>query len=98
MIGRTLGLLSSLDLLCYFKGFARMYDINDCTWSGSLEVLQEHPRVPSIGIWRVDALRREVIELLEVGIHDDLLLIGVFERFRSLNSIFTLRAYRRTST
>ena len=41
---------------------------------------QINPKVEPVCIWTVDAFGGEVVELLEVGIHHDLLLVGVLER------------------
>jgi hypothetical protein len=43
-----------------------------------------------VSVRRVDAFRREVVQFLKVGIHDDFLFIGVFEGFGSTNHTFTL--------
>lgn len=44
-----------------------------------LQVLDELARSTSGRKWRVDALGRKVVQLLEEGVHDDLLLVGVLE-------------------
>ena len=52
-----------------------------------LEVLYERPGVPPVRVGRVDALGGEVVELLEVRVHHDLLLVGVLERLRPGNGL-----------
>ena len=41
---------------------------------------QINPKVEPVCVGTVDALGGEVVELLEVGVHHDLLLVGVLER------------------
>ena len=40
-----------------------------------------------VGIGRVDALGGEVVELLKIGVHHDLLLVGVLERLRTRDGL-----------
>ena len=79
-----------------------MYDVYDCGGPDFLQIFDECPGVTSVCVWRVDAFRREIIQLLVVGVHYYLLLIGVLERLRPLgakgmisitisNSIFNCR-------
>ena len=49
------------------------------------EVFDERPGVAPVRVGRVDALGGEVVELLEVRVHHDLLLVGVLERLRPGN-------------
>ena len=39
------------------------------------------PGVSPVGVGAVNALSAEVVQLLEVGVHHDLLLVSVLERF-----------------
>ena len=41
---------------------------------------QINPKVEPVCVGTVDAFGGEVVELLEVGVHHDLLLVGVLER------------------
>ena len=59
----------------------RVYNIDNCRWSGRLKVFDQLTDVASVGIWRVDALCAEIVKFLEVGVHDDFLLVGVLEWF-----------------
>jgi len=45
-----------------------------------LQVFDESSCVAPVRIGRVNALGGEVVQLLEVGVHYDLLLVRVFER------------------
>ena len=65
---RTLRLLRRLHLLADLKGLPGVYDINDSARSRGLEVLKEDARMTTVCVGGVDALRREVVELLEVGV------------------------------
>ena len=64
---------------------------NDGTGADGLEVLQVGAREPAVGIRRVDALGGEVVKLAEVGVHDDLLLVRVFERLAPRDRALALR-------
>ena len=66
-----------------------MNDINDGTGSYPLQVFQVGSCVATVGIGRVDALCGEVVELLEVGIHYYLLLVGVLEWLGARDGTFT---------
>ena len=57
-----------------------MNDVDDTTRSDRLEVFDEGSSVTAIGVRRVDALSGKIVKLLEVGVHDDLFLISIFER------------------
>ena len=61
-----------------------MYDVYDCGGPDFLQIFDECPGVTSVCVWRVDAFRREIIQLLVVGVHDYFLLIGVLERLRPM--------------
>ena len=63
-----------------------MYDVYDCGGPDFLQIFDECPGVTSVCVWRVDAFRREIIQLLVVGVHNYLLLIGVLERLRPLGA------------
>ena len=65
---RTLRLLRRLHLLADLKGLPGVYDINDSARSRGLEVLKEDARMTTVCVGGVDALCREVVELLEVGV------------------------------
>jgi hypothetical protein len=67
-------------------------DVYDGAGSYGLEVFDESACVASIRVRRVDALGGEVVESLEVGVHDYLLLVCVLERFTAGNG--TLHARR----
>jgi hypothetical protein len=56
-----------------------------------LQVLDKRPRMPPVGVGRVDALGRKIVELLEVGVHDDLLLVRVLKRLRARNGLVIVR-------
>ena len=45
-----------------------------------LQIFDESSRVASVSVWRINALGWKVVQLLEVGVHHDLLLVGVLER------------------
>ena len=70
-----------------------MNDVDDGTWPRGLEVLEESSCMSSVSIRRVYAFCREVVELLEVRIHDDLLLICILERLGPLDGVFSLSTY-----
>lgn len=53
----------------------------NCSAVEALEVLEELPSVASIRLGSIRTLGREVVEFLEVGVHHNLLLVHVFERF-----------------
>ena len=65
---RTLRLLCRLHLLADLKGLPGVYDINNSARSRGLKVLEEDASMTSICVGRVDALCREVVKLLEVGV------------------------------
>ena len=67
-ITRTLRLLRRLHLLADLKGLPGVYDINDSARSRGLEVLKEDARMTTVCVGGVDALCREVVKLLEVGV------------------------------
>ena len=69
-----------------------MYDINNRTRPRGLQILQKRSGVPSVRVGRVYALGRKVVEFLKVGVHDNLLFVGVLERFGAFDGIFALRA------
>lgn len=48
-----------------------------------LQIFDEVPSKASGSEGCIDALSREVVQLLEVGIHHDLLLVGVLEGLHS---------------
>lgn len=56
-------------------------DVHYRTGSYTLQVLEKGPGVASIGIGGVDALSGEVVQLLKIGVQNDLLFVGVFEWF-----------------
>ena len=60
-------------------------DVHDRARPDLLEVLDERSRVASVGGGTVDALGRVVVELFEVGVHDNFLLVCVLERFAALD-------------
>ena len=63
-----------------------IFDISSCITSeheNQLQSLQNHQKVKPVCIGTVDAFGGEVVKLLEVGVHHNLLLIGVLERLTS---------------
>ena len=62
-----------------------MNDVNDRAGSNRLKILNKSASVAAIRVRRVDALGGEVVETLEVGVHDNLLLVCVLERFATRN-------------
>ena len=56
-----------------------MNNVNDGAGSYSLQVFEVGPCMATVGVGRVDTLSGEVVELLEVGVHYNFLLVGVFE-------------------
>jgi len=76
-------MLGGLDLFFHLKSFSRVYYINDSTRPRSLEVFEECPRMPAVGIGRIDTLRRKIVQLLEIRIPEKLLVnSGVSKRAR----------------
>ena len=75
------------------KCFCCLYNVNNGLWADSLQILDEIASQTSVRIWRIDAFGGEVVQFLKVGIHHDLLLVGVFERFgtRDNTTIFVMR-------
>ena len=61
-------LLGSFDGLLDLKSFTRMNDIDNCAGPRRFKVLQKRPSMPSVGIRRVYALCREVVQLFKVRV------------------------------
>ena len=51
---------------------------NGCP-ANCLQIFKEHTGMATIGIGRIDALCRKVVQLLEIGVHHNLLLVCVLE-------------------
>ena len=64
----TLRFLSGLNIVFDLECFTRVDDINDRTRASRLEVFQEYSGMTPICVGRVYTFRREVVELLEVGV------------------------------
>ena len=70
----------------HLQALARVDDVEDDRGPHLLQLLQVDAHVAAVGVRRVDALRAEVEERLETGVEDDLLLVGVLERFAAGNA------------
>lgn len=70
----------------HLQALARVDDVEDDRGADLLQLLQVDAHVAAVGVRRVDALRAEVEERLETGVEDDLLLVGVLERFAAGNA------------
>lgn len=57
----------------------RVDDVHDGARPHALQVLQKGASVAAVRVGRVDALGGKVVQLLKVGVQNDLLLVGVFE-------------------
>ncbi len=57
-----------------------MDDVNDRGGAYSFQVLDERPDVAPVGVGRVLALGGEIVQTLEVSVHDDFFLVSVLER------------------
>ena len=57
-----------------------MDDVDDGRGSDFLQVFDEGARVSAVGVGRVDALGREVVQLFVIRVHDNLFLVSVLER------------------
>ena len=65
---RTLYLLVGFDFLLDLESLARVNNIDDGARARSFKIFQKDTSVTPICVWRIDALRRKVIQLLEVCI------------------------------
>ena len=54
-----------------------------------LQIFDESSRVASVSVWRINALGWKVVQLLEVGVHHDLLLVGVLKRLGPEKTVTT---------
>ena len=59
-----------------------MDDVDDGRGSDFLQVFDEGARVSAVGVGRVDALGREVVQLFVIRVHDYFFLVSVLERLR----------------
>lgn len=68
----------------------RVDDVHDGAGPYALQVLQEGPGVASVGVGRVDALCRKIVQFLKIGVENDLFLVSVFEGFAARHDAVAL--------
>ena len=74
-----------------------MDDVYDGARPDLLQILDVGAGVAAVRVGAVDTLGAEVVQLLEVSVHHNLLLVSVLQRFTSWNHFIRTGCYRRTS-
>ena len=78
---QTRSLRWQLDIFAELEFLAGFDYIEYGEGTDAFEIFDVGADVATVGVWRVNAFGGEVIEAFEMRVHDDFLLVGVFERF-----------------
>ncbi|OLY84726.1 hypothetical protein AYI68_g1103 [Smittium mucronatum] len=84
------GLDGHFDFTLDGEQFSAVDNVENGAGPDGFQVLEEHASMAAVRVRGVRALGSEIVQLLEVGVHDNLFLIRVFKRFGARDEIIAI--------